>query len=1281
LGGVKYISEQANKELIKQKGRAYGFHERDSKKQVYKWSSELGRVAKVLTNSNKVSSEGVVGYEARHDLTPLRSTPPHHLSKRNKRLFWANLYGQLSQVQPTYSIEAWKLVVGICEGLLRESDFSVSKAVKALRHALHPGRVVGERDAESVRSILERGIIPDDLCQLVWSRLKLGVPSMFDSDPPQRQGADKMHTSAEQKVEEVLKLVWSEVVQGKSLIVSAGFRELYLPHLPNSPLARIPKYDAKGNERPTGRVIRNHSYPKNLSVNDKASGTPSEWEIMLPTIHHLIQTILFYKQQLPGIPILVCKRDVSAAFEWCGLHEDLIPYMGSFIADVERSGFGDSFVLPMRATFGYVHSPSEWAINGNAIDVLNTSSQPLHGRRDGKWPLDVQGYVDDYMLITPDIGLRRWLLTETVESHMKGMLGNTAVNEKKNLEEGGYDTKGILLGFLVDTEEETISLSAEKLERARNFLMDPMFDWGNKKITINDLQKLLGRLYHWSVACRPAQAFIAGCLRMLSKGGGLYIIPGFDDDSVQMGWERFWADIAWLRRIFNEDILVSVKLTAPFLTLQHPILRYIQAKEQDRFFLIGTDATEWSIAAVNYTNRQGIRMQLPESVSTTIQAIIHRDKKKPNSIRPGHFISMAITELLAVIAAILFWQEELLGGLIVIVIDNSNALHWIRSRGAKNLYAQALLRLLARLEIRGQFTVWAEEVRSEENELPDAASRIRTREGRVDLVEEDKLERLWMRMFGTSTQIQHLPRDFLPPEWFQSLSPYRWEMKISGESNENFSASNTESTDPPMSSSLGARRVSFADTPITISFKRYGMMNPLPMGERQAWLRDLQDAVNLIEAHVLASRTRSKYEKDFKSWTDFRRRTDDPVYLHELGKAASDQALRQYIGYLGITKGLKFTTVAGYLSAIRHYHVGQGYADPTASSRVRSLLKGLKRLQGTIETKRPVTPEMMRYIKTCLDFSVLREVFVWAGLTLGFSFLLRASEYVGETEETFDNHKVMRRKDVVFRRGGKVTNNLDVADEVDITIRASKTDQYGEGVRRSLKRTGGYLCVVTALINLFKATQSITNDTTPLLLLPSGYMISRSSISDLLKRAARDLGHTDIGISSHSLRGGGATALYAANYTIDEICFFGRWSSNSWLRYVKMSRGRLGNVAQDLEEVQVNLYHANSPRTRPRQPPQGKENLGNDEAPTPLPGARWLDREENQSYVVIHSQWGQACRRIVTYYTTLEAWEREGLQDRQLTAIDAYHLLESLHLLYYSLPEEVNSWLGGIELV
>jgi hypothetical protein len=141
------------------------------------------------------------------------------------------------------------------------------------------------------------------------------------------------------------------------------------------------------------------------------------------------------------------------------------------------------------------------------------------------------------------------------------------------------------------TTTNTISLGEEKLRKARAYLQEPNFNLGNKEVTVHDLQVLLGRLDHCSVVVRPSQAYMAGLLRMISHGGPL-IRPGFVEDDMEKAWARFWADLEALRLIFSDYTLITVSITAPFLTVLGPPERMRRAIEGDEFVVIGTYETE-----------------------------------------------------------------------------------------------------------------------------------------------------------------------------------------------------------------------------------------------------------------------------------------------------------------------------------------------------------------------------------------------------------------------------------------------------------------------------------------------------------------------------------------------------------------------------------------------------------------------------------------------------------------------------------------------------------------
>lgn len=156
-----------------------------------------------------------------------------------------------------------------------------------------------------------------------------------------------------------------------------------------------------------------------------------------------------------------------------------------------------------------------------------------------------------------------------------------------------------------------------------------------------------------------------------------------------------------LRLIFNTYDMTKVSITAPFLTILDVEDRIQLSLEDDRWVVIGTDATEWSVAAVYYAVGEGVRVQLPKSVPEAIEAAVAATSG--TKTEKGRFLGMAITELLSVVAAMLQWGPTLRGVLVVLVTDNQNVLRWIRKRGARNLFGQALLRLITRLELTARW--------------------------------------------------------------------------------------------------------------------------------------------------------------------------------------------------------------------------------------------------------------------------------------------------------------------------------------------------------------------------------------------------------------------------------------------------------------------------------------------------------------------------------------------------------------------------------------------------
>ena len=125
------------------------------------------------------------------------------------------------------------------------------------------------------------------------------------------------------------------------------------------------------------------------------------------------------------------------------------------------------------------------------------------------------------------------------------------------------------------------------------------------------------------------------------------------------------------------------------------------------------------------------------------------------------------------------------------------------------------------------------------------------------------------------------------------------------------------------------------------------------------------------------------------------------------------------------------STIKTRLAAIRALHVNLGLDDPTASvKRVDLLLQGYARLRGSLMRRHPVTPQMLRWIRTGLrPEASLDSATLWAALLLGFFFLLRAGEYLapGAGERAA---KGVRGVDVAPRLQGSPIRSFALADEV-----------------------------------------------------------------------------------------------------------------------------------------------------------------------------------------------------------------------------------------------------------
>ena len=138
-----------------------------------------------------------------------------------------------------------------------------------------------------------------------------------------------------------------------------------------------------------------------------------------------------------------------------------------------------------------------------------------------------------------------------------------------------------------------------------------------------------------------------------------------------------------------------------------------------------------------------------------------------------------------------------------------------------------------------------------------------------------------------------------------------------------------------------------------------------------------------------------------------------------------------------------------------------------------------------------------------------------------------------------------------------------------IRLKSSKESRdFSRGIIIELfEHFGGELCPVDAYEKYLESCGGSRMEAPAFRVkLGNGYRHSRfnKELKELLEPALKGYGK----ISAHSFRAGLATLLAAGGYSDDFIKAVGRWLSEAFLRYIKLTRLTRGAVAQKL----VGLY-------------------------------------------------------------------------------------------------------------
>jgi hypothetical protein len=243
------------------------------------------------------------------------------------------------------------------------------------------------------------------------------------------------------------------------------------------------------------------------------------------------------------------------------------------------------------------------------------------------------------------------------------------------------------------------------------------------------------------------------------------------------------------------------------------------------------------------------------------------------------------------------------------------------------------------------------------------------------------------------------------------------------------------------------------------------------------------------------------------------------------------------------------TVVRKYLSAIRAWHIAQGWPPPLSDEdheRINWSLRGLGNILGN--RKRPIRPpitiDMLRALRATLKLDNPFEACIWAMVTCAFWGMMRFGEVSVTTRNAFDKSKHLTRRDV------HLGTDLDGKPYARLDLPSAKTAKPGEIQSVFMVPQEG-LCPIDALKNLATIVPAGPED--PLF----SWRDQHGNIRPMVKSKA--ISHINVILKSwgwgtafgHSFRIGGASFYLAQKVDPEIVRIAGRWRSLAYETYIR----------------------------------------------------------------------------------------------------------------------------------
>lgn len=317
---------------------------------------------------------------------------------------------------------------------------------------------------------------------------------------------------------------------------------------------------------------------------------------------------------------------------------------------------------------------------------------------------------------------------------------------------------------------------------------------------------------------------------------------------------------------------------------------------------------------------------------------------------------------------------------------------------------------------------------------------------------------------------------------------------------------------------------------------------------------ELQQRAHELIGQAIAPSTKLAYDSGYNTYRRFLALSNISNKITEKLPPVSEQLLIKFSTYCHQSLNLKYSTIKLYLCGIRFHYLSTTSSNPfdyvyygSNLLRLQLLLKGIKRADSKPQRIRhPITSSIL--IKICERlhkriFHNFLDLMMETVCTVAFFGFLRCSEFTCKT--TFDPSCNLCIGDL-----------RPMPDHIILNLQQSKTDPFRQGVKIKLFCTGATVCpkcILDKYLTVRTCASNFRNTgrTDPLFVLQTGLPLNRKTFLQLFQDTLSAAGIQQEHYTGHSFRIGAATSAAASKIEDHLIKTMGRWTSDSYCRYIQ----------------------------------------------------------------------------------------------------------------------------------